>query len=89
DESDEMLSRGFKDQIYDVYRYLPLELQESCPFVKNILLLDSEGCRVTVKYSDDWPTNGAKEAYEKSVFTTTQKTKERTEGMLTNFVTLL
>ncbi|KAL5993472.1 hypothetical protein ACLOJK_014397 [Asimina triloba] len=28
DESDEMLSRGFKDQIYDVYRYLPPELQE-------------------------------------------------------------
>ncbi|KAH9327968.1 hypothetical protein KI387_000076, partial [Taxus chinensis] len=25
DESDEMLSRGFKDQIYDVYRYLPPE----------------------------------------------------------------
>ncbi|VAI63815.1 unnamed protein product [Triticum turgidum subsp. durum] len=27
DEADEMLSRGFKDQIYDVYRYLPPELQ--------------------------------------------------------------
>nr|XP_023917743.1 eukaryotic initiation factor 4A-3 isoform X1 [Quercus suber]POF03755.1 eukaryotic initiation factor 4a-3 [Quercus suber] len=27
DESDEMLSRGFKDQIYDVYRYLPPVLQ--------------------------------------------------------------
>jgi len=27
DESDEMLSRGFKDQIYDVYRYLPPILQ--------------------------------------------------------------
>ncbi|KAE8776750.1 DEAD-box ATP-dependent RNA helicase 34 [Hordeum vulgare] len=27
DEVDEMLSRGFKDQIYDVYRYLPPELQ--------------------------------------------------------------
>jgi len=27
DESDEMLSRGFKDQIYDVYRYLPQDLQ--------------------------------------------------------------
>ena len=23
DEADEMLSMGFKDQIYDVYRYLP------------------------------------------------------------------
>ncbi|KAK5842941.1 hypothetical protein PVK06_005363 [Gossypium arboreum] len=27
DEFDEMLSRGFKDQIYDVYRHLPPELQ--------------------------------------------------------------
>ncbi|KAM1011963.1 hypothetical protein ACFX2C_047246 [Malus domestica] len=27
DESDEMLSRSFKDQIYNVYRYLPPELQ--------------------------------------------------------------
>ena len=27
DESDEMLSRGFKDQIYDIYRYLPPVLQ--------------------------------------------------------------
>ncbi|KAE8800537.1 DEAD-box ATP-dependent RNA helicase 2 [Hordeum vulgare] len=27
DEADEMLSRGFKDQIYDVYKYLPPELQ--------------------------------------------------------------
>merc|ERR1712215_245184 len=27
DEADEMLSRGFKDQIYDVFRYLPSEVQ--------------------------------------------------------------
>jgi len=27
DESDEMLSRGFKDQIYDIFRYLPTEVQ--------------------------------------------------------------
>ena len=27
DEADEMLSQGFKDQIYDIYRYLPPELQ--------------------------------------------------------------
>lgn len=49
--------------------------------MKNILLLDSEGKRVAVKYySDDWPTNSAKEAFEKSVFTKTQKTNARTEG---------
>ena len=27
DEADEMLSRGFKDQIYDVYRCLPTATQ--------------------------------------------------------------
>ena len=27
DEADEMLNKGFKEQIYDVYRYLPPELQ--------------------------------------------------------------
>ena len=48
--------------------------------MKNILLLDSEGKRVAVKYySDDWPTNSAKEAFEKSVFAKTQKTNARTE----------
>ena len=27
DESDEMLNKGFKEQIYDVYRYLPPAIQ--------------------------------------------------------------
>merc|ERR1712164_146263 len=27
DEADEMLSRGFKDQIYDVFKYLPEKVQ--------------------------------------------------------------
>ena len=27
DESDEMLNKGFKEQIYDVYRYLPPDTQ--------------------------------------------------------------
>merc|ERR1740138_1787658 len=27
DEADEMLNRGFKDQIYDIYRYLPPSIQ--------------------------------------------------------------
>lgn len=57
--------------------------QEACPSVKNIFLLDSEGKRVAIKYySDDWPTNSAKEAFEKSVFTKTQKTNARTEGTI-------
>lgn len=58
-------------------------MQESCPAFKNILLLDSEGKRVAVNYySDDWPTNAAKEAFEKAVFAKTQKTNARTEGMI-------
>ncbi|XP_058099086.1 coatomer subunit zeta-2-like isoform X2 [Magnolia sinica] len=60
--------------------------QETCPSIKNILLLDSEGKRVAVKYySDDWPTLGAKLAFEKSVFTKTQKTNARSEVEITMF----
>lgn len=60
---------------------LGLCLQETCPSVKNILLLDSEGKRVAVKYyTDDWPTQAAKLAFEKSVFAKTQKTNARSEG---------
>lgn len=29
DEADEMLNKGFKEQIYDIYRYLPPETQAS------------------------------------------------------------
>ncbi|KAF7852107.1 hypothetical protein BT93_L0503 [Corymbia citriodora subsp. variegata] len=54
---------------------------ELCPSVKNVLLLDSEGNRIAVKYyCDDWPTNSAKEAFEKAVFAKTQKTNARTEA---------
>ncbi|XP_068640960.1 coatomer subunit zeta-2-like isoform X2 [Aristolochia californica] len=59
---------------------------ETCPLIKNILLLDSEGKRVAVKYySDDWPTLSAKLAFERSVFTKTQKTNARTEAEVTLF----
>lgn len=66
-----------------VIRLEPLLVQETCPSVKNILLLDSEGKRVAVKYySDDWPTLSAKLAFEKSVFAKTQKANAGTEGNL-------
>ncbi|XP_057435959.1 coatomer subunit zeta-2-like [Lotus japonicus] len=56
----------------------------SCPSIKNILLLDSEGKRVAVKYfSDDWPTNSSKLAFEKFVFGKTIKTNARTEAEIT------
>ena len=32
DEADEMLNKGFKEQIYDVYRYLPPQTQVRCSF---------------------------------------------------------
>lgn len=46
--------------------------------------MDSEGKRVAVKYySDEWPTNSARVAFEKSVFTKTQKTNARSEAEIT------
>ncbi|PIA43905.1 hypothetical protein AQUCO_01800150v1 [Aquilegia coerulea] len=48
--------------------------QGSCPFIKNILLLDSQpkvktcSCQVLL-ISYDWPTLNAKLAFQKSIFT--------------------
>ncbi|XP_039029996.1 coatomer subunit zeta-2-like [Hibiscus syriacus] len=59
---------------------------DSCLSIKNILLLDSEGNRVAVKYySDEWLTNSAKEAFEKALFFKTQKTNARTEEEISMF----
>lgn len=56
-------------------------MQVSTPLIKNVLLLDAEGKRVAVKYySDDWPNLQAKLAFEKSVFTKTQRISARAEG---------
>ncbi|XP_054783984.1 coatomer subunit zeta-3-like [Prosopis cineraria] len=53
------------------------------PIIKNILLLDAEGKRVAVKYyTDDWPTNSSKIAFEKYVFNKTIKTNARAEVLL-------
>ncbi|CAI8615258.1 unnamed protein product [Vicia faba] len=61
-----------------------MESNDLCPLIKNILLLDSEGKRVAGKYySDDWPTNSSKLAFEKFVFTKTVKTNARTEAEIT------
>merc|ERR1712072_310505 len=49
DEADEMLSRGFKEQIYDVYRYLP-------PATQVVLLsatLPQEVLEMTTKFMTD------------------------------------
>ncbi|XP_024382033.1 coatomer subunit zeta-2 [Physcomitrium patens] len=58
----------------------------STPLIKNVLLLDSEGKRVAVKYySDDWPKLADKLAYEKSVFTKTQRSIARSEAEIGMF----
>ncbi|XP_058772009.1 eukaryotic initiation factor 4A-3-like [Vicia villosa] len=49
DESDEMLSRGFKDQIYDLYRYLPPDLQ----VVLISATLPHDVLEMTNKFMDD------------------------------------
>ncbi|KAL9271352.1 Coatomer subunit zeta-2-like protein [Drosera capensis] len=68
---------------------LESRIPDSFPLIKSILLLDSEGKKVAVKYcSDEWPTNAAKLAFEKSVFTKTQKTNARSEDLAAE-ITLL
>ncbi|GAQ81839.1 intracellular transport protein [Klebsormidium nitens] len=59
----------------------------STPAIKNILLLDSEGKRVAVKYFDheDWPNITTQTAFEKSVFTKTSRTAARGEAEIGMF----
>ncbi|XP_071689501.1 coatomer subunit zeta-2-like isoform X1 [Rutidosis leptorrhynchoides] len=60
--------------------------RDACPAIKNLLLLDSEGRRVAVKYyTDEWPTNAAKLAFERSIFAKTLKTNARTEAEIVMF----
>jgi len=65
-------------------------MEASTPLVKSVLLLDAEGKRVAVKYfSDDWPSFANKLAFEKSIFTKTQRTSARSEveiGMFDGYV---
>lgn len=52
----------------------------SCPLVKNILLLDSDGNRIAVKYyTNEWATTAAQLNFEKSIFRKTQRTNARGE----------
>ncbi|KAH8514490.1 hypothetical protein H0E87_007354, partial [Populus deltoides] len=70
----------------EVLNFAEIWCGDSFPVVKNILLLDSEGKRVAVKYySDEWPTNSAKLAFEKSLFAKTMKSNARTEAEITMF----
>mmetsp|Transcript_19061 Transcript_19061/g.22784 ORF Transcript_19061/g.22784 Transcript_19061/m.22784 type:complete len:179 (-) Transcript_19061:376-912(-) len=61
-------------------------MEGSCPLIKNILILDSEGKRIAVKYySDDWPTQASQLAFEKSIFTKTQRTNAKGEAEIIMF----
>ncbi|KAH7656890.1 Vesicle coat complex COPI zeta subunit protein [Dioscorea alata] len=72
--------------IFGVVECFSPQILAACPLVKNVLLLDSDGRRVAVKYyTDDWPTLAAKLAFEKSVFTKTQKTNARSEAEIIMF----
>ena len=56
-------------------------MQGSFHSIKIIILLDSKGKSVAVKYySYDWPTLSAKLAFKKFVLTKTQKTIAHIEG---------
>jgi superfamily II DNA/RNA helicase len=43
DEADEMLNKGFKEQIYDVYRYLPPATQ----VIKRHIIHLQDGCFIS------------------------------------------
>merc|ERR1719263_1164729 len=53
DEADEMLSRGFKDQIYDIFQYLPAAVQVclfSATMPVEVLMLQHDLCVILLKY---------------------------------------
>ena len=52
DEADEMLSRGFKDQIYDIFTKLPTNVQvwQSCSNTKKLNHLQICACKFLEMY---------------------------------------
>ena len=74
DEADEMLGRGFKEQIYDIYRYLPPETQVvliSATMPVDVLEMTTkfmnEPVRILVK-RDELTLEGIKQVFFTSVF---------------------
>merc|ERR1719454_800950 len=70
DEADEMLSRGFKDQIYDIFKCLPPNVQValfSATMAPDILDLTSKFMRDPVRIlveKDDWKLDTLCDLYE-------------------------
>lgn len=50
DEADEMLSRGFKDQIYEIFQKLSSNIQVRAHFVSNIILAITRALEQILKY---------------------------------------
>jgi hypothetical protein len=64
----------------------PADTDPTVPTVQNILLLDSEGKRIAVKYFDENSDNVSGQSnYEKSVFAKTSRTNARGEPEITMF----
>lgn len=51
DEADEMLAKNFKDQIYDIYRYLPPETQVRMHESQGLALSRNDTCHTPVRKS--------------------------------------
>lgn len=65
DESDEMLNKGFKEQIYDVYRYLP-------PATQVVLVsatLPHEILEMTSKFMTDRSCSHSRQAVNTTFYT--------------------
>eukprot|EP00199_Chlamydomonas_sp_CCMP681_P006377 CAMPEP_0119108756 /NCGR_PEP_ID=MMETSP1180-20130426/15641_1 /TAXON_ID=3052 ORGANISM="Chlamydomonas cf sp, Strain CCMP681" /NCGR_SAMPLE_ID=MMETSP1180 /ASSEMBLY_ACC=CAM_ASM_000741 /LENGTH=185 /DNA_ID=CAMNT_0007094409 /DNA_START=144 /DNA_END=701 /DNA_ORIENTATION=- len=53
----------------------------TCPLIKALIMLDSEGKRIAVKYyGNEWPTVAAQAEFEKSLWTKTSRTNARQEA---------
>ncbi|KAK9836146.1 hypothetical protein WJX81_004488 [Elliptochloris bilobata] len=63
-----------------------MDVDPTVPVVKSMLLLDSEGKRIAVKYyAPEWATVTAQANYERSVFSKTSRTNARLEAEITTF----
>mmetsp|Transcript_19402 Transcript_19402/g.35034 ORF Transcript_19402/g.35034 Transcript_19402/m.35034 type:complete len:184 (-) Transcript_19402:281-832(-) len=58
----------------------------TCPVLKNVLLLDSEGKRIAVKYfSEEWSTVNSQANFERLLWSKTNQTNARGDAEITMF----
>jgi len=59
------------------------EIDPTAVLIKNVVVLDSEGKRIAVKYfSSEWSTVAEQAKYEETLFTKTSRFNSREEGLL-------